>query len=84
MQTQNGLKRNSSLSKFVVGAHPIIEHFIETLRIREIIGSYMRTDKRMKMDDSKAVWVLRNPHPGIYIFLLQASGFTASKKLFVR
>ena len=29
---------NASLTKFVLGAHPIIEHFIETLRIREIIG----------------------------------------------
>jgi transposase len=68
MQTQNGLKQNSSLSKFVVGAHPIIEHFIETLRIREIIGSYMRTDKRMKLDDSKALAllihnILTSPNP---------------------
>jgi len=58
MQTQNGVQQNSSLSKFVVGAHPIIEHFIETLRIREIIGSYMPTDKRLKLDDSKALVLL--------------------------
>ena len=58
MQTQNGVQQNSSLSKFVVGAHPIIEHFTETLRIREIIGSYMPTDKRMKLDDSKALVLL--------------------------
>ena len=58
MQTQNGLNQNSSLSKFVVGAHPIIEHFIETLRIREIIGSYLPTDKRMKLDDGKALALL--------------------------
>ena len=58
MQTQNGLNQNSSLSKFVVGAHPIIEHFIETLRIREIIGSYLPTDRRMKLDDGKALALL--------------------------
>ena len=58
MQTQNGVQQNSSLSKFVVGAHPIIEHFTETLRIREIIGSYMPTDKRLKLDDSKALVLL--------------------------
>jgi transposase len=58
MQVQNGLKKNSSLAKFVVGAHPIIEHFIEMLRIREIIGTYVRTDKRMKLDDGKALALL--------------------------
>ena len=42
MQIQNGLRKNSSLSKFVVGAHPIIEHFIEMLRIREIISQGQR------------------------------------------
>jgi len=58
MQTQNGLNQNSSLSKFVLGAHPIIDHFIETLRIREIIGSYLPTDRRMKLDDGKALALL--------------------------
>ena len=68
MQTQNGLNQNSSLSKFVLGAHPIIEHFIETLRIREIIGSYLPTDRRMKLDDGKALAllihnILTSPNP---------------------
>ena len=58
MQIQQGLKRDSSLAKFVVGAHPIIEHFIEMLRIRESIGTYVRTDKRMKLDDGKALTLL--------------------------
>ena len=68
MQTQNGLNQNSSLSKFVLGAHPIIEHFIETLRIREIIGSYLPTDRRMKLDDGKTLAllihnILTSPNP---------------------
>jgi transposase len=68
MQTQNGLNRNSLLSKFVVGAHPIIEHFIETLRIREILGSYLPADRRMKIDDGKAITllihnILTSPNP---------------------
>ena len=42
MQIQRGLKKDSSLTKFVLGAHPIIEHFIETMRIREIISTYVR------------------------------------------
>ena len=58
MQIQRGLRKDSSHTKFVLGAHPIIEHFIETLRIREIIGTYMRSDKRMKLDDDKILTLL--------------------------
>jgi transposase len=41
-----------------LGAHPIIEHFIELLRIREIISTYVPTDKRMKLDDDKVLTLL--------------------------
>ena len=58
MQIQRGLKKNSSLTKFVLGAHPIIEHFIGMLRIRETIGTYVRADKRMSLDDDKALSIL--------------------------
>lgn len=58
MQTQRGLRKDSSLAKFVLGAHPIIEHFIGILRIREIIGTYVPSDKRMKLDDEKILTLL--------------------------
>jgi hypothetical protein len=58
MQIQQGIKKDSSLTKFVLRAHPIIEHFIEMLRIREIISTYVRTDKRMKLDDDKVLTLL--------------------------
>ena len=58
MQIQRGMKKDSSLTKFVLGAHPIIEHFIEMLKIREIISTYVRTDKRMKLDDDKVLTLL--------------------------
>jgi transposase len=58
MQIQRGLKRDSSLAKFVLGAHPIIEHFIEMLRIRETISAYLPSDKRMKLDDDKILTLL--------------------------
>ena len=58
MQIQRGLRKDSSHTKFVLGAHPIIEHFIETLQIREIIGTYVRSDKRMKLDDDKIFTLL--------------------------
>jgi transposase len=58
MQSQRGLRKDSSLTKFVLGAHSIIEHFIELLRIREIISTYVPTDKRMKLDDDKVLTLL--------------------------
>ena len=58
MQIQRGLKKDSSLTKFVLGAHPIIEHFMERMRIREIISTYMPADKRMSLEDEKALAVL--------------------------
>jgi transposase len=58
MQIQRGLKKDSSLTKFGLGAHPIIEHFIEKMRIREIMSTYMRTDKRMRLDDDKTLTLL--------------------------
>jgi len=68
MQIQRGLRKDSSLTKFVLGAHPIIEHFIEILRIREIISTYVPTDKRMKLDDEKVLGllihnILTTPYP---------------------
>ena len=58
MQIQRGLKKDSLHTRFVLGAHPIIEHFIEKLHIREIISTYMRTDKRMKLDNDKVLTLL--------------------------
>lgn len=58
MHTQRGLKKDSSLTKFALGVHPIIEHFINQLQVREIIGTYVRSDKRMKLDDEKALTLL--------------------------
>lgn len=58
MQIQKGLKRNSTLTKFVVGPHPIIQRFITMLRIDDAIGTYLPTDNRMKLDDGKALTLL--------------------------
>ncbi len=58
MQIQRGLKKDSSLKKFVLGAHPIIEHFMGRMQIREIIGTYMPADKRMSLEDDKTLGVL--------------------------
>ena len=68
MQSQRGLKKDSSLSKFVLGAHPIIEQFIGILRIRETISTYVPSDKRMKVEDDKILTllihnILTTPYP---------------------
>ena len=55
---QGGIKKNSSLTKFVLGAHTIIEQFFEMLQIREIIDTYVRSDRRMKLDDGKRLTLL--------------------------
>ncbi len=39
-------------------AHPIIEHFIEKLQIREIIGTYVPSDKRQRVDDGSVLSLL--------------------------
>ena len=41
--------------------HPIIEHVIETLPIREISSTYVRTDERMKLDDDKVLTFKKSP-----------------------
>jgi len=58
MQIQRGLKPDSVHAKYVLGSHPIIEHFIGTMQIREIISTYMRADRRMKLDDGKVLTLL--------------------------
>jgi transposase len=58
MQTQRGLKKDTLHKRFVLGAHPIIEHFIEKLQIREIIGTYVPSDKRQRLDDGNVLSLL--------------------------
>jgi len=58
MQIQRGLKKDSSLTKFVLGTHPVIEHFMQRMRIREMISTYMPADKRMSLEDDKVLAVL--------------------------
>ena len=58
MQSQRGLKPNSLHTRFVLGVHPIIEHFIGCLRIREILGTYVRSDGRMTLGHDRALTLL--------------------------
>ena len=58
MQSQRGLKKDTTLTKFVLGAHPIIEHFLERMRVRETLSSYLPSDQRRKLDDDKIITLL--------------------------
>jgi transposase len=49
MQTQKGLNGKIEHRKYFIGAHPIIQIFIERLKVREIIGAYIRQDMRLQV-----------------------------------
>jgi len=55
---QMGIKRGSVLRKFALGAHPIIENYIERLTIPEIIASYIKQDHRLQVPCEKVITVM--------------------------
>ena len=58
MIIQEGLKKDVLHKKYVIGAHPIIQYFMDRLRIDESIGSYIKQDKRMKLSTEKTLSVV--------------------------
>lgn len=58
MHAQEALRSDSVLKKFVLGAHPIIQGFIEKLRIEESLRSHIRQDARSKLPCEKTIPVL--------------------------
>src|SRR4029078_9496927 len=58
MHIQAGIKKGHVLKKFILGVHPIIQHFIEKLRITEIIGTHVGSDKRRKVDTENVLSLL--------------------------
>lgn len=62
------IKRNGVLKKFVLEVHPIIEHFIAKLKVKETLGTFLPSDKRMKVEDEQVLSllvhnILTTPHP---------------------
>ncbi len=58
MIIQQGLRKDIVHKKYLIGAHPIIQFFIDKLKIDEIIGSYVRQDKRIKLSAEKTLSVM--------------------------
>jgi transposase len=68
MIMQPALTRNTYLKKMVLEAHPIIQHYIELLKIPDIISSYVKYDRRRTLDTERALTLvihnyLTQPHP---------------------
>lgn len=58
MVTQKGLRKGAVLKKFVLEAHPIIQTYIEKLKIAELIASYIAQDQRMKLPIEQSLCLL--------------------------
>jgi transposase len=58
MIIHRGLRKELVHKKYVIGAHPIIQFFMDKLRMDEIIGSYVRQDKRMKVSVEKTLSIM--------------------------
>ena len=58
MITQPGMRKGVGLSKFVIQAHPIIQTYIQKLKIPEIIGTYIQQDHRLKLPVEQTLCIL--------------------------
>jgi transposase len=58
MITQPSGRKNALLHKFILGAHPIIEHYLQKLRIGELIATYIPQDQRIKLPVERTLSVL--------------------------
>jgi len=58
MITQPSWRPNALLRKFVLGAHPIIEHYLQKLRIGELIATYIAQDQRIKLPMERTLSLL--------------------------
>ena len=72
MITQPSGRKNALLRKFVLGAHPIIEHYLQKLRIGELIATYIPQDRRLQLPTERALGlvihnILTAPQP-LYAF----------------
>ena len=58
MITQPSWRKGVLHRKFVLGAHPIIEHYLEKLRIGELITTYIPQDQRIKLPIERTLSLL--------------------------
>lgn len=58
MITHSSWRQGVELRKFVLGAHPIIEHYVQRLRIAELIATYIPQDQRSKLPIERTLTLL--------------------------
>ncbi len=58
MITQSSWRQRARLHKFVLGAHPIIAHYLQKLRIGELIATYIPQDRRIKLPIERTLSLL--------------------------
>jgi transposase len=58
MITQPGWHKGNLLKKFVIQAHPIIQTYLQKLRISELIATYIQQDQRLKLPIQQTLCVL--------------------------
>ena len=68
MKKQRGLRKGSVHKRFSIGPHPIIQNYIERLRLSEIIGDNIKQDGRLCLNCEKILVlmihnILTSPKP---------------------
>lgn len=58
MITQAGWRKGALLKKFVIEAHPIIQTYLQKLKIPELIATYIRQDRRTRLPLEQTLSVL--------------------------
>ena len=58
MIIQNGLRKELVHKRYVLGAHPILKHFMNQLKISEIMSTYLTRDQRMTLSTDKTLTVV--------------------------
>jgi transposase len=58
MITQPGWRKGNLLKKFVIQAHPIIQTYLQKLKIPELIATYIQQDQRLKLPVEHTLCVL--------------------------
>ena len=58
MIIQNGLRKELVHKRYVLGAHPILQHFMDQMKIPEIMSTYLPKDQRMTLSTEKTLAVV--------------------------
>jgi transposase len=58
MITQSGWRKGNLLKKFVLQAHPIIQTYLQKLKIGELIANYIEQDQRLALPVEQTLCVL--------------------------